>query len=305
MDQSALALPEALLEREHEVERVRAAVRAVGHQAGVALVIEGVAGIGKSRLLEVARARASQLGLRVLSARATELEQGFPFGVARQLFERPILEADIDERDRWLAGAAALAAEVLTAAPTGASGVATLGPVAGDSGYAWQHGLYWLASNLSVDSPLVLVVDDLQSCDAPSARALAFIARRLEGQPLGLIVATRPLEPAAMPEAATLLGDPAVQLLRPAPLTPAAVGALIARRLSAEPRDQFLRACIEVTGGTRSCWASCWPRRRHGASNPPRLPRSISARSSPGASPMRCCCGWRGCRRQRPRSGAR
>ena len=29
MDQKAVALPEALLEREHEVERVRGAVRAV------------------------------------------------------------------------------------------------------------------------------------------------------------------------------------------------------------------------------------------------------------------------------------
>jgi predicted ATPase len=38
------------------------------------------------------------------------------------------------------------------------------------------------------------VVDDLQWCDAPSARALAFIARRLEGQPLALILATRPLD---------------------------------------------------------------------------------------------------------------
>ena len=68
-----------------------------------------------------------------------------------------------------------------------------------DPGYAWQHGLYWLASNLSTDSPLVLVVDDLQWCDAPSARALAFIARRLEGLPLALILATRPLDPALDP----------------------------------------------------------------------------------------------------------
>src|SRR5207248_2198754 len=98
------------------------------------------------------------------------------------------------------------------------------GPSAADSGYAWQHGLYWMASNVAVDSPLLLVVDDLQWCDAPSARALAFIARRLEGQPLGLIVATRPLDPAVTPEAAALVGDPAVQLLRPAPLTQAAVG---------------------------------------------------------------------------------
>jgi hypothetical protein len=61
--------------------------------------------MGKSRLLDEARLRAPGLGVVVLSARATELEQGFPFGVVRQLFERRLLEADTGERERWLAGA--------------------------------------------------------------------------------------------------------------------------------------------------------------------------------------------------------
>ena len=248
MVKSARARPAALLEREHELERVGAALRAVGRRAGGALVIEGPAGMGKSRLLEEARTRASDLGLRVLAARATELEQGFPFGVVRQLFERPLLRADGDERDRWLAGAAALAADVLTTAPT-ASASPLPAPGAGDSGYAWQHGLYWLASNLSAETPLVLVVDDLQWCDAPSARALAFIARRIEEQPLALVLATRPLDPALTPEAAAFVGDPAAELLHPSPLTEAAVGELIAARLPGEPDDRFVRACLEMTGG--------------------------------------------------------
>jgi DNA-binding CsgD family transcriptional regulator len=249
MEQPTLAQPAALLERENEVERVRAALRAVGQRAGGALVIEGAAGMGKSRLLEEARARALDLGVIVLNARATELEQGFPFGVVRQLFERPLLAADAFERERWLAGAAALAADLLIGAPATASGEPAPGPAAGDPGYALQHGLYWLASNLSADSPLVLVVDDLQWCDAPSARALAFIARRVEGQPLALILATRPLDPALTPEAATLVADPSAELLRLSPLTKAAVGALVAARLSADPDDRFVRACFEVTGG--------------------------------------------------------
>jgi DNA-binding CsgD family transcriptional regulator len=247
MDRSALALPDALLEREYEVERVRATVRAVGQQSGSAVVIEGAAGMGKSRLLEVARGHAAQLGLCVLSARASELEQGFPFGVVRQLFERAMVEADAGERDRWLAGAAALVADVLTGAPGAASRESV--PPAADSGYARQHGLYWLASNLAADSPLLLVIDDLQWCDSPSVRALAFIARRLEGQPLGMIVATRPLEAGLTPEAVALVADPAVELLRPAPLTSAAIGALVSDRLPGEPDEQFVRACLEVTGG--------------------------------------------------------
>ena len=247
MNRSSLVVPDALLEREHEVDRVRGAVREVGQRVGAVVVIEGAAGMGKSRLLDVTRVRAAELGLRVLSARATELEQGFPFGVIRQLFERAIVEAEPGERERWLAGAAALAADVLNPRP--ASDAIGYGPAAGDSGYAWQHGFYWLASNLSADSPLVLLVDDLQWCDAPSARALAFIARRLEGQALGLILATRPLDPRLTPEAAAAAADPTVELLRLSPLTLAAVRALVARRLRQEPDDRFVQACLEVTGG--------------------------------------------------------
>ena len=117
MDPSAIAPPIELLEREHEVEHVRAALRAAGKRGGAAVVIEGAAGLGKSRLLELAGMQASELGFRLLTARATELEQGFPFGVVRQLFERALLQADVAERERWLTGAAALGAEVLTGAP--------------------------------------------------------------------------------------------------------------------------------------------------------------------------------------------
>jgi DNA-binding CsgD family transcriptional regulator/tetratricopeptide (TPR) repeat protein len=248
MEQPALGEPAPLLEREPEVERIFSALQATGRRAGGTLVIEGAAGIGKSRLLEQVRASAPDLGIGVLTARATELEQGFPFGVVRQLFERPLLEADAADRDRWLSGAAALAAEVLTGAPT-STARSEQDSSAGDRGYALQHGLYWLACNLAAESPLALVVDDLQWCDGPSARALAFIARRLDGQPLALIAACRPLDPVTTPEAATLVADPTVEILRPSPLTEVSVRAMIAARLSDSPAERFVEACIEVTGG--------------------------------------------------------
>jgi DNA-binding CsgD family transcriptional regulator len=246
MDLSVVGEPAELLEREREIERVHAALRAAGRRSGEALVIEGAAGMGKSRLLQEGRRDAADLGLRVLGARATELEQGFPYGVMLQLFERVLLEADAAERDRWLAGAASLAADLLLSA---ASGTSPSTPSEGDSGYRWHHGLYWLASNLSTDSPLVLIVDDLQWCDAPSTRALAFIARRLDGLPVTLILASRPLDPVLRPDAAALVSDPATELLRPAPLTPGAVRDLIADRLDAVPDARFVEACMKVTGG--------------------------------------------------------
>jgi predicted ATPase len=247
-DRTALASPVGLLEREHEVEQVQAALRQASRRSGNTVVIEGAAGLGKSRLLEVAAMQASKLGFRVLGARATELERGFPFGVVRQLFERALLGAGEAERERWLTGAAALGAEVLTGAPASVPSP-VLGLNADDPSYRWQHGLYWLAANISTDSPLALVVDDSQWCDGPSARTLAFIARRLEGQALALILATRPPDRAASPETATLAADPDATQLLLSPLTEASIGSMIASRLSAEPHPRFTQACVQVTGG--------------------------------------------------------
>jgi hypothetical protein len=160
-----------------------------------------------------------------------------------------VFVADADARRRWLTGAGALAGEVLATARVGGEEAPAHDDTADDPGYAWQHGLYWLACNISLDSPLVLMVDDLQWCDAPSARALAFIARRLDGQPLGVICATRPLDPARSPELATMSADAATQVLRPSALTLQAIRDLITWRFSREPDEQFVRTCFEVAGG--------------------------------------------------------
>src|SRR2546423_79192 len=82
----------ALLGRQAELARARELVaRAAAGQGGL-LLIEGSAGIGKTRLLREIAAAAREAGLEVLAARAGELEQRFAFGVVRQAVE-PTLEA--------------------------------------------------------------------------------------------------------------------------------------------------------------------------------------------------------------------
>ncbi len=76
-----------LLEREAELGRVLAATRAALDGHGSVVALEAPAGQGKTALLRAVRVKAAGDGFRVLSATGAHLEQDFPFGIVRQLFE--------------------------------------------------------------------------------------------------------------------------------------------------------------------------------------------------------------------------
>jgi hypothetical protein len=145
-----------LLERDAELDGIRAAVeRAVAGEGGL-VVVEGPAGIGKSRLLAASRRAAGAHGMAALAARGGELERDFAYGVVRQLLERPLLDAPEDERRALLSGAARLAEPALgLGLGLAADDPAPAGP-GGDVSFAAAHGLYWLVSNLAVREPLLL-----------------------------------------------------------------------------------------------------------------------------------------------------
>jgi predicted ATPase len=71
-----------LLERERELAELDALIAEATDGRGGCAVVEGPAGIGKSALLAQARSRADG-GMAVVSARGSELEREFPFGVVR------------------------------------------------------------------------------------------------------------------------------------------------------------------------------------------------------------------------------
>ena len=174
-----------LLERDDELTIMRAALSEAVAGSGRLIVVEGVAGSGKSSLLAALRQPAAPAGLRVLAARGGELERGFAFGTIRQLFEKPLASADHAQRERFLGGAAAPAASVVSSDPAGSA----------VSGFAVLHAFYWLANNLAVDTPLLLAVDDLHWVDRPSLLALSYLGRRIADLPIALVVALRPDEP--------------------------------------------------------------------------------------------------------------
>jgi DNA-binding CsgD family transcriptional regulator len=231
----------SLLERGRELASLGdLAAEAAAGQPGV-LVIEGAAGIGKTRLLAEGRGLVRDAGATVLVARGGELEQGLAFGIVRQLFETAV----IGQADDLLRGAARAGREVFLP-PAMAIGSERFD----DASFAILHALYWLTVNLAADGPLVLAVDDLHWCDEPSLRYFTYLVRRLEGLSVTVMCTTRSFERRA--QAALLgeiAGDPLAVLLRPGPLSPRATAQLVTERLGDAAEEPFAAACHTATGG--------------------------------------------------------
>ncbi|MFD4598202.1 AAA family ATPase [Streptomyces sp. NPDC058464] len=165
--------PTALVGRHAEREAIGRLLDAVRDGLSGVLVLTGEPGIGKTRLLEYAADRAAEL--RVVRLTAVEQETGLGFGALHRLL-RPFLDraAQLPEPQRAALDAALGLASGLPA-DRYLVGLATL----------------TLLSGAAADEPLLFLVDDGQWLDRESAETLAFAARRLHADSLGLIVAVR------------------------------------------------------------------------------------------------------------------
>jgi DNA-binding CsgD family transcriptional regulator len=239
-----VAAAEQLVEREAELEVVRAAVRDAAAGAGRLLVIEGPAGIGKTRLLLAARESANGAAMRVLHARGSELEREFPYGLVRQLFEPALADAQDEERRALMSGAARVVEPLL------AHGESPPLPTLGDSSFPILHGLYWLTANMAEQRPVLLAIDDAHWGDLASLRFLHYLAGRLEEAPVLLALTARPPEADAHGQLiAAIVSDAASDVLRPAPLSDPAVAVLVRSALGPEAAGEFCVACHKASGG--------------------------------------------------------
>ena len=238
----AFATGGALLERERELETLRDGVNRACAGEGTLLLIEGPAGAGKTALAREARAAAERARMMPLDARGSELEQSFAFGVVRQLLE-PAISNDPGRADLF-AGAAGPAARLFEPGERR--------PLDAAAGFEALHSLYWLVVNIADRAPVLVLVDDCQWADRDSLRFLAYLAQRIEGLPVTMLLTGRPPD-AGGDEAgslwAQLASRPAAAALYPRPLSQSAAVTLTRERLGADAADEFCRACHTATGG--------------------------------------------------------
>jgi DNA-binding CsgD family transcriptional regulator/tetratricopeptide (TPR) repeat protein len=162
-----------LLGRQREREALDGLIEDLRSGHGWALVVHGEAGVGKSALLGYAVEIAPDM--RVIRAVGVESEMELAFAGLHQLCA-PLLD-----RLEWLA-----------APQRDALGIA-FGLRSGGTPDRFLVGLaaLTLLSEAAEKEPLLVVVDDAQWLDRASAQVLAFVARRLLAERVGLMFAAR------------------------------------------------------------------------------------------------------------------
>jgi DNA-binding CsgD family transcriptional regulator len=216
------------------------------HGEGSSAVVRGPAGIGKTRLLRWVASEADRHGFTVLSARCSELESDYAFGVVRNLFEPAMHELSEADRARLSSGAARFARPALDPSASVEAGVSAF---SADPSAAIIHGLYWLTVNLADERPLLVIVDDVQWADALSLRFVHYLGRRADDLPVLVLTALRSGEAVTSPLAEDIANEAGAEVLEPAALSAAAVETIVAETYGTKPSSEFLKACVAATSG--------------------------------------------------------
>ncbi|MGA9311232.1 MAG: BTAD domain-containing putative transcriptional regulator, partial [Pseudonocardiaceae bacterium] len=180
----------------------------VEHGCGQVGVVEGEAGIGKSRLLRVWSDRLAARGVRVVPVAGDELGRALPL--------QPILDA-VDELLRHAGGGAdqvvgpdiAILGPLIggQTEPAGAAALAALtDPGAGQA--LLFAALFSVLRRQAEREPLVLVIDDVHLADTATTRWLGQAVRRLADSRVAVIAARRAEEGVPLPGVTTIVLGP-------------------------------------------------------------------------------------------------
>ena len=190
------------------------------HSSGGALVLRGEPGIGKSRLLATAATFAHDRDIATLSTTGVYSEARLAFSGLHQLL-RPV-------RDR--------AAELHPAHRAALDAAFGIGDGAPPERFRIALAVLDLLSEVAAEAPLLIIAEDAHWLDPATADVLAFVARRLEADPIFLLAAVRDGYPSS-------LADAGLPERRLEPLHPAAAAELLdssGRQLTVAVRDRLL-----------------------------------------------------------------
>ncbi|GAA1900738.1 ATP-binding protein [Streptantibioticus ferralitis] len=168
-------MPGTLYGREREQAALDRLLGAARDGTSGVLALRGEPGIGKTALLDHAMATAAAQGMRVIRAAGVEYEAELPYAALHLLLAAGLdrLPALPQPQRQALECAFGLAAPATTDRLL--TGLAVLS----------------LLCELAEERPLLCVVDDAQWLDHASADALLLAARRLQAEPVALILAAR------------------------------------------------------------------------------------------------------------------
>ena len=152
---------------------------------GQALVLHGEPGIGKSRLMAEATRAARARGMAVLTTTGVQSEAHLPFAGLHQLI-RPVRERAVELPDAQRSALEAAFGLTDAAAP---------------EHFRIAMAALDLVSEVASDAPVVLAIEDAHWLDRPTADVLAFVARRIESDPILMLAAARDGYPSVLGDA--------------------------------------------------------------------------------------------------------
>ena len=173
----------SLIGREPEWERLTAAWAGTRRAEGRIVLIEGEAGVGKSRLAdEFLRWIVAEGGGTVLRGRSYDERAGVPYqpvaDILRDALSAPGLAGASEE---WLVEVARLVPELRQRFPS-----LPQAERPADSAEGWRlfEGIAQLLLALAGERPVAVSIDDLQWCDEGSCNLVRYLVRRLEPSPV-------------------------------------------------------------------------------------------------------------------------
>src|SRR3989441_10845304 len=210
--------------RDAELALIRGELERVSAGAEAIVIVEGAAGMGKSRLLAEVSTIAHNLGIRVGTSAADPSET--------------VVEL----------------ATLLAALFDGAEPL--LDPREFTTLHAPPEQRFWLLRDLqalleraALESPLLISVDDAHWADGGTAAAIRTLPMRLMGLPIAWIIALRPpRESTPLVHALERLKQEGARTIALGPLTDDAVVQLAADMLAAQPDQSILKQLSEADG---------------------------------------------------------